>query len=171
MSPSNADIIGAFPNPTTNPIIGLPTYGSNSAVHLQLNQNAVSVDSHFGDGINQLLALTVSTAVYNTISNELFEVPTNPGPNPIVQPTGTEHQIKEAYRIHSKNTRIWRECQATDKSLKQLLIGAINDIYTSSLKHRVTGYANVSTRQLIAHLYTNYGNITTGKRTAHENSV
>jgi hypothetical protein len=151
MSPSNADIIGAFPNPTINPIIGLLTYDSISAVHLQLNQNATSADSHLGDGTTGLLPLSVSTAVYNTISNELFEVPTNPGPNPIVQPTGTGHQIKETYRVHSENARIWREFQATDKSLKELLLGAVSDIYASSLKHRVTAYANVSTRQLIAH--------------------
>jgi hypothetical protein len=168
MSPANADIIGAFPNPTIDPIIGLPNYDSISAVHLQLNQNAASVDSHLGDGINGLLPLTVSTAVYNTISNELFDVPTNPGPNPIVQPTGTEHQIKEAYRVHSENTRIWREFQATDKSLKQLLLGAVGDIYTSALKHRVTGYANVSTRRLIEHLYSKYGNITAGDLEANE---
>jgi hypothetical protein len=58
--------------------------------------------------------------------------------------------------------------QATDKSLKQLLLGAVNDIYTSALKHRVTGYANVSTRQLIVHLYTKYGNITAGDLEANE---
>jgi hypothetical protein len=46
MSPANADIIGAFPNPTIDPIIGLPNYDSISAVHLQLNQNAASADSH-----------------------------------------------------------------------------------------------------------------------------
>jgi hypothetical protein len=170
MSPSkNANIIGAFPNPTINPIIGLPTYDSISAVHLQLNQNAASVDSHLGDGINGLLSLTtVSTAVYNTISNELFEVPTNPGPYPIVQPTGTEHQIKEAYRVHTENIRIWPKFQATEKPLKQLLLGAVSDIYTSALKHGVTGYANVSTRQLIAHLYTKYGNVTAGDLEAIE---
>lgn len=171
MSPANADIIGAFPNPTIDPIIGLPAYDSISTVHLQLNQNAASVDSHLGDGINGLLPLTVSTEVYDTISNTPFAFPTNPGPNPIVQPTGTEHQIKEAYRVHSENTRIWREFQATDKSLKQLLLGAVDDIYTSSLKHRVTGYANVSTRQLIAHLYTKYGNITAGDLEANEHRM
>jgi hypothetical protein len=168
MSPANADIIGAFPNPTIDPITGLPNYDSISAVHLQLNQNTASVDCHLGDGINGLLLLTVSTAIYITISNELFDVPTNLGPNPIVQPTGTEHQIKEAYRVHSENTRIWREFQATDKSLKQLLLGAVRDIYTSALKHRVTGYANVSTRRLMEHLYSKYGNITAGDLEANE---
>jgi hypothetical protein len=156
MIPSNAGIIGAFPNPTIEPIIGLPTYNSIGAGHLQLNQNTASVESHLGYGINGLLPLTISAAVYNTLSNELFEVPTNPGPNPIVQPTGTEHQIKEAYRVHSENTRIWREFQATDKLLKQLLLGAVNNIYTRALKHHVTSYANVSTCQLIVHLYTKY---------------
>jgi hypothetical protein len=168
MSPANANIIGAFPNPKIDPIIGLPNYDSIIAVQLQLNQNAASIDSHLGDGINGLLPLTVSTAMYNTISNELFDVPTNPSPNPIVQPTGTEHQIKEAYRVHSKNTRIWRKFQATVKSLKQLLLGAVGNIYTSALKHRVTGYANVSTRCLIEHLYSKYGNITVGDLEAND---
>jgi hypothetical protein len=81
---------------------------------------------------------------------------------------GTEHQIKEAYQVHFENTGIWHKFQATDKLLKQLLLGAVGDLYTSALKHRVTGFTNISTRHLIEHLYTNYGNITAGNLKANE---
>jgi hypothetical protein len=168
---ANADIIGSFPNPTIEAISGLPTYDSINAIHLKLNQNAASVDSNLGDGLNGLLPLTVSMAVYNTISNTPFVAPNNPGPHPIVVAGSTAAQLVEANRIHKEDTRIWREFQATDKSLKQLLLGAVSDIYTSPLKNRVTGYANITTRQLIIHLYDKYGNITAGALDENEQQM
>jgi hypothetical protein len=156
---SAADVGGNFPNPTITPIVGLPSYETIAELHLLLNQNAASVDSDLGGGQHGLLALTVSVAVYATISPIPFVAPINPGPHPIQAAGATAAQIAETNRIHDATLRIWREYQATDKALKQLLLQAVDPMYVQPLRNRLTGFAAVTTRAILDHLYTKYGRI------------
>jgi len=156
---TTADIMGAFPNPSLSPIIGLPTYAAIAKLHLLLNQNAASVDSDLSGGQHGHLALMVSAAVYATISAILFVTPINPWPHPIQAQGATAAQITEANRIHNATLRVWRQCQATDKALKQLLLQAVDPVYVQPLRNRLTGFATVSTRTILDHLYARYGHI------------
>lgn len=115
----------------------------------------------------------VSTnSVYNTISNILFIAPLNPGSYLVGTASSTATQITEANRIHKEDTHIWREYQVADNSLKQLLLGAVGNMYTSTaLKNSITGYTNITTCQLTVHLYNVYGNITTGNLEANEQKM
>ena len=70
--PSTEKIVDSFPNPTIQPIIGKPTYESIRRVHLKLNANAASIQSHLGNGRLGLLALTVTPVVFNTLSHLPF---------------------------------------------------------------------------------------------------
>ena len=81
MSPSNSGVVTAFPNPTFDPITGLPIYETINSIHLMLNQNVASVNSKLGDGRNILLTLIVSIAVYKKLSTVVFVTTTNPGRN------------------------------------------------------------------------------------------
>jgi hypothetical protein len=91
------------PHPTIPPILGVPTYATIAELHLKLNANAASVYSSLGDGAHELLALTVSTAVYDALSTTAFEVPINPGPQPDIPAGSTGPQIAAIMRAHSKN--------------------------------------------------------------------
>ena len=156
---SSGDILEGFPHPTITPVIGIPTYKSIAEINLQLNANAASVHSNLGDGAHGLLALTIDPAVYNTISPDPFVPPVNPGANPVLPDGATAAFISELARQHAASLRIWREYLSTDKTLKQQLLAAIDDIYYRSLRNRITGYANVTTLTILRHLYDNYGNI------------
>ena len=68
MTSSIDKIMDSFPNPTISPIVGQPGYDTIAEMHLMLNANAASVQSHSGDGALGLLFLTIPPAVYNTIS-------------------------------------------------------------------------------------------------------
>ena len=153
MSTSQESIISGFPHPTLPPIVGTPNYETIADLHLHLNANAASVQSHLGNGQLGLLALTVSPAVYNTLSAVAFVAPNNPGPTPIV-PLGTNAANTAAItRTHATNLRIFREWTATDSALKQQIIGSVNGMFLRTLSHRITGFANVTTRQMLTHLY------------------
>ena len=80
MTSSTDKIVESFPYPTIPPIIGQPGYDTIAEVHLQLNANAASVQSHLGDGALGLLYLTVTPAVYNTLSLIPFVPPPQPRP-------------------------------------------------------------------------------------------
>jgi hypothetical protein len=153
-------ILDGFPQNAISLVIGMPTYATISEVNLRLNTNAASVQSDHGDGTLGLLALTVTPAVYTTLSNIPFEAPVNLGPNPTIPANATGAQIEANTRAHKENLRIWREYIATNKALKQQLLAAIQEMYHKTLRHRITEYATVTTKQTLTHLYATYGNIT-----------
>ena len=54
---------------------------------------------------------------------------------------------------------MYKQYDATDKALKQLFLGAVGDMFVSSLRNRLILYANVTTLELLAHLNTVYAKI------------
>jgi hypothetical protein len=152
-------IISGFPHPSIPPIIGTPTYETLANLQLHLNANAASVQSNLGDGQLGLLALTVSVAVYNTLSAVQFIAPVNPGPTPIVPVGTTVANAAIIVRNHTSDLQSFREWLATDNALKQQIISAINSMFLRTLSHRITGFANVTTRQMLTHLYQTYGRL------------
>jgi hypothetical protein len=158
--PTDIDnIVNGFPHPTIVPINGVPTFETLADLNLQLNANAASVQSNLGDGQLGLLFLTVSPAEYTTLSNHAFIPPNNPGSAPNIPGGSTAAQITEFVRQHTSDTKIFNEYLATDKALKQQVIGAVNAMYLRTLRHRITGFANVTTRQMLEHLYAQYGRL------------
>jgi hypothetical protein len=159
MAATVESLIESFPHPTIPPIQGQPTYESITDVVQLLNANAASVHSELGGGALGHLTLTVSTAVYATLSAQPFVAPVNPGPTPNL--TGaTVAQTTVRIRNHKEALRLWREYQNVDAALKQQIINAVEKLYIRTLQHRHTGFANVNTRQIISHLLQTYGNIT-----------
>jgi hypothetical protein len=76
----------------------------------------------------------------------------------VIDPNVTAAQISAS--THTHNTRIsnFKEYLATNKAMKQQVIGAINNMYLRTLRHCVTGFTNVTTgRQMLDHLYSSYG--------------
>ena len=122
-----------FPHPNLRPINGIPTYASIAEINLWLNANAASVQSNLGDGLLGLLYLTVSQAKYNTLSAVPFIVPVNPGAIPVLAQGMTAAQLTALMRQHTTDTAIFREYNATDKALKQQLLGAVGTIYLWTL--------------------------------------
>jgi hypothetical protein len=150
---SSGDIPGGFPHPRITPVIGIPIYESIAKINLKLNANAPSIHSNRGDGAHGLLALTINPAVYNTISPDPFLPPENPGAHPILSDNATVAFIAELTWQHTASLRIWKEYLSTNKTLKQQLLAAINNIYYRSLCNRITGYENVTTLTILRNLY------------------
>ena len=99
MPSSIEKIVDRFLFSTINPIIGTPDYESIVDIHLKLNYNSASVQSNLGCGTLGLLFLTVSPAVYATLSTTTFVPPVNPGPEPSI-PTGLTSDVIADLRYH-----------------------------------------------------------------------
>jgi hypothetical protein len=154
------DYINAFPHPLIIKIQGLPTYEAIAEVQRLLNANAASIECTLGGGALGYLALTVSPAVYATHSNVPFVAPVNPGYIPVIPANATAAQTTEAVRQHNELKRVWLEFQGVSKALRQQALGAVDEIYVRSLRHRITGYANCTVWEILNHLLTNYGRVT-----------
>ena len=152
----------AFPHPTIDPIIGQPGYETIKPMHQKLNANAAYFVSHLGNERLSLLFLTVTPAVYNTLSANVFIPPVNPGPVAQYPPGATQFQIQAVNALHATNTRLFKQYNATDRALKQQLLGCVDDMFVNALSDTHIGYANVSTLDLLTHLYTAYAKITDG---------
>ena len=126
---------------------------------MKLNSNAASVQSNLGCGTLGLLFLTVSPAVYATLSTTAFVSPVNPGTEPSI-PTGyTGAVISDLRYHHTEATKIFTEYENTDKALRQLLLVSTDKLYVRSLLHKYIGYGKTTTQALLDHLYATYANI------------
>ena len=98
-----------------------------------------------GNGALGLLFLAVLPAVYNTLSLIPFIAPVNPGPDPVIPAGSTGPQIADIRHQFTTATKLYKQYDATDKALKQLLLGAVDDMFVRSLRNRHIGYVNVTT--------------------------
>ena len=101
---------------------------------LLLSTNAASVNSHLGDGFLGLLWLTVTNAVFNTLSLIPFIPPLNPGSIPVIPAASTQFQITALTDTHKREVAIFQESNNTNKALKQQRLGAVDDMFARALK-------------------------------------
>jgi hypothetical protein len=84
----------------------------------------------------------------------------NPGPATTFPDALTGAQIANIRQDQDELNALFVEYYATDKALKQQIIGAVDKLYLRTLNHRITGFANVTTQQILVHIYTTYGRLT-----------
>ena len=150
-----------FPHPVLTKITGKPNYASISTLEMELNANAMSVESTRGGGQYGLLALVVSPAAYVALPNAVqFIAPPNPGPAPVHANQATGPQITETNRQFKAAQEEKASYDNTEASLKKQLIEAVGDDFISIHRDRLLGYALVSTLVLITHIKVKYGKVT-----------
>ena len=110
-------IVDGFPFPTIPPIAGTPTYNTISEVNFKLNSNSASVQSNFGCVTLDLLQLTVSPFVYNTLSSIPFTVPVTPGSVTIIPANSTSAQITKLRYAFDTASALFNEYDRTNKAL------------------------------------------------------
>ena len=111
-------ILDGFPFPRILPIVGTPTYNTIAEVNLKFNSNSASVQSNFGCVTLGLFQLTLSPAVYNTLSSIAFIVPVNPGSVPIITANSTGSQITKLCYAFDTTFALFNEYDRTDKALR-----------------------------------------------------
>ena len=151
----DASIINRFPHPVIPPLIDQPTYQNLCQMNLRLNANAASIQTTLSDV--GFLALTMTRSEYSKVTKTKFIIPANPGPFPSDNlPDDQTRSIIANYNIRLAE---WQAYTSTDAVLKQQVLGAVPDVYTSALKHPATGYAFASTLDILTHLFAAYGKI------------
>ena len=89
---------------------------------MKLNSSAVSVQLDLGCVTLRLLYLTVSPAVYATLSISIFVVPVNPGSKPIIPEHSTGPQISDIRYAYHAATTLFNGYGRTDKALRKILL-------------------------------------------------
>lgn len=159
-SSDDSKITDNFPHKHITPIVGQPTYDTIKELHLKLNENAVKVHSNLGNGSLGYLGVTVSPAIYNTLSATPFINPPNPG-HAFIFPKGVQGpQIANLRLVFAEQTASFNKYNAVCNALSALLVEAVNPMYLATLRLPYVGLGTRTPLELLAHLYANYAKIT-----------
>jgi hypothetical protein len=150
-----------FPHPVLTPVSGRPTNSSLQILQQQLYENARSIPSDRGDGINGHLSLIQPEAEYLARTNNVaFIVPHNPGVLAAPPPGATQAQLFEIKRVHEADSTAFTTYHAVRNSLVKQIVTALDPTFIAALKDVDFGFADVLPRDMLAHLKNTYGNLT-----------
>ena len=131
MTSSTNSIMEQFLYKEIPKINGTPRYRTIKNFNKMLRNNASSIYSNLGGGLNSLLSLTLLLAVYNNISVVLFVFLVNLGLLLAIVPGMTGAQIASAIEQHKHQIKIFLETQAANSALKSILLATFDNIYFS----------------------------------------
>jgi hypothetical protein len=152
-----------FPHPELTPLATdgtIPTHASLVKLHMEVNANAMSIDSNRGSGTHGHLPLTITAAAYATLSATVFVAPTSPGDHPTHPDGATAAVIMENNRRHKLSVAEFKLYTETGKCLKKQLIAAIPPTFIAELSDRTFAFTNVTALELLNHLDLTYGAVT-----------
>ena len=126
-------IIEAVSQSSIPPVIGQTTYYSIHKIHQYLSSNTAFIQSNLGCGTLGFIYLTLSPIIYATLSATLFVPPPNPGATTTIPSTLTAAQTSYIRQAHTESQEVFNKDDNTDKSLKNLLISAFDDIFLRAI--------------------------------------
>jgi hypothetical protein len=160
-----------FPYKTIAPIVGQPTYEAIKELHLKLNENAVKVHSNLGNGLLGYLGVTVTPAIYNTLSAQPFTIPPNPGTAPVFPVDATGPQIANLRVIFQEEFYAFKKYTDVCNAISALIIEAIDPMYLATLRLPYVGIGTRTPLQILAHLYSNYAKISPADLDANDRAM
>jgi hypothetical protein len=159
-STDDTKISDNFPHKTIPPIVGQPTYEAIKDLHLKLNDNAVKVHSNLGNGLLGYLGVTLTPAIYDTISTQHFVILPNPGAVPFFPADATGLQISNIRLLFREQFSAVKKYMDVCNSISALILEVIDPVYLATLCLPYVGIGTRTPLELLAHLYTNYATIT-----------
>ena len=164
-------IVENFPYPTLTPIAGVPDYEALAELHTQANSNSSSIQSNLGGGNHGLLAVTLDSAVLDTLTATPFVIPINLGATSVIPLNSTAAQNSIITKAHDDATKAFHQYVNVDKALKQQLIEAVDDLYLKALRNKYVGFSNQTFLTMIAHLYLHYAKISPSDLTLNDTAM
>ena len=129
-------LVESFPHPVVTPIVGMPAYKTLVDKIYQISSKVALMQTKIGGGKLGFFALTVSTTVYATLSATTSAKPANPGTVPSITTNSTRIEQTAIRYKFTLDTELYLLLQNMDKSLKQHLLEALEDIYIRELKEK-----------------------------------
>ena len=167
------DILAKFPTSKLPRINGEPNYDSITNMKSELFANAAVIPTSLGGAQLGHLGLIMQPALYQTLSDTAFIIPSDPGPLPVFNPnvSYTAAHRDTIIREHKEQRRLFDTITNVDLALKKQVLEAVDSVYLAEKKHRYMGFCHVSTKDLLDHLMQRYGNITSLARKQNKNRM
>ena len=147
-----------FPKPDLTRILGIPTYNSLHQMQLELNSNALCIQSNLGGGTYGHLGILMTNTKYAILSHVAYSHPVHPGIQRI--PNNTTHVASYKLKIvYGKNILVFHEVRGVEQELIQKVVTAVAKQYIISMKNRTTVNFTGNIRQIFAYLLSTYRKI------------
>jgi len=165
-------LMDSFPHTTLTPIAtttSYPTYENLRKMQWELNDNAESIESEFGDGNHGHIFLVIPEAEYLELTDGIPCVPPEKPPINVDHPNGaTAPQITEANCRNTNEKFAYKQYHDATKAIRNQLIAAIPLSYIESLSHPTRGFNKVPPIDIITHLWARFGKIRSSDLRANE---
>ena len=130
--PLNADqLLSVFPHPVLTKIVGEPNLESITLQQNEHNGNLASIKSNMGDGLTDLMVISVKPETFATIHPEPFAIPTNPGPAPdpdaIASPSSAT-KISDIYKACALQSIIYLEFITAERISVNLVLDSMAEV-------------------------------------------
>ena len=159
MTTSVDKLIDGFTNPVLTRIVGMPDYESIETLNDELTANAYIVQISLGCGTVGYSRLTLTPAVYSTLSIAAWISPPNPGVQAVIPVGSTGIQVTAINRAFDTAQLEYQSYSNVGNALKKQLVAAVEDIFLCSLKQPYVAYGNRTVLELLTHLYDTYARI------------
>ena len=113
-------------------------------MHRHINANTASIQTSLGGGRHGYIGTTTEPGYYQTLTGAVFMPPFNPGVVAIIPQNSTQQQARQLELGHKEAVRVYREFINVTGSIKQQLIGCIEETYLLGLRDPVLGFMTVS---------------------------
>ena len=150
-------------------IIGKPTYETIQALEHQIIANTACIATSLGGGAHRYLGLVKNPVQYALISQTPFTRPVHPGI--IIITPGTAAQIAQENKTHDEQIRLFNECDTIERTLKQQVVNAIDNLYLRAIINTTTQAIQLHLHEIFDYLYRTYGNVTPQKLHARDTEV
>ena len=160
-----------FEHVDLTPIVGEPDFISLNRLKNELKRNAQNVPCILGGGNHGFLGLILTPAEYNTIAPG---TPFNnqPHPGPLTIPAGTTNvQARVIENTYNANLKLYDQCVAMEKALKQQITKAIHEDWLKPLRDPVTHAINDDIPTMLTFLFAQHGDVSAAALSDKEDKV
>jgi hypothetical protein len=153
-------LTASFPHPILAKITGEPTREEILDLFTAVKENAASVHTTLGGGLNGHLGAVLTAAQYLVavpVGHVAYAAPAPPGNQAAIANGATAAQIAQLNMAHHRVAKVFYGYATMQTALKNQIIAAIEQKFLRALRNRNVGFNNITVLQMITHLFTEYG--------------
>ena len=137
--PLTADqLLAVFLHPVLTKIVVEPTPESITLQQSKHNGNLASIKYNLGDGLTDLMVISMKLETFATIHPDPFTIPTKPVPAPepdAIAAASSATKIADIYKAYALQSKIYSEFIEAERILVKLALDLMAEIYYKAIKN------------------------------------
>ena len=160
-----------FEHVDLTPIAGEPDFESLNRLKNELKRNAQNVPCPLGGGNHGFLGMVLTAAEYAVVvPAHQFVAQAHPG-NLTIPAGTTAIQARVQESNYNNRMKLYEQCVAMEKALKQQIVKAIHEDWLEPLRNPITNSIDHTILNILAYLFTQHGDVSADALVRRETEV